>query len=517
MKSVSAGGEDKISPLGKRDIAFFRHVVDNVSSGGILVDRDRVVRYCNSNVESIFGYPASEIIGKRTELLYGDRRRDPSDKKEIYRALEEKGFHEGVASGVTRDGRDVQLELSTFLVKPTPGAVILIQQIARRSGVDRGRFLQNLLDAMPDMIFFKDRKNRFVLVNKAHAAALGLTPEQVIGKTDLDFFPKEMARKYFEDDQEILRTGKGVVGKIERAPREDGGITYVSTTKIPHYDKEGHIVGTIGITRNITDQMIAEEELRKYKDNLENIVRDRTQELQDSNERLMHMYKMKSDFISVVSHELRTPLTIVKEGISLVEDGTMGPLNEGQERGLGTVMRNIDRLGRLIDDVLDLSKLEESKMSFRVKPDNINEVVRQVAKSYGASLEKRGIGLKIDLDSSIPLIKIDRDRITQVMHNLLSNASKFTEKGQIMVKSCMKDGEVRVSVADTGRGIKREDFSRVFDRFEQIRDDVNSKHKGTGLGLAICKQIVEKLGGRIAVEAEPDVGSTFTFSLPTRN
>jgi len=517
MGDTETGRGKRTPPAANKDIAFFRHMIDNVSAGGILVDRDRVVRYCNSNVESIFGYPAAEIIGKRTELLYGDRRKDPSDEKEIYRALEEKGFHEGEARGLTKDGRGVRLELSTFLVKPTPGAVVLIQQIARSHGIDRGRFLQNLLDAMPDMIFFKDLNNRFVLVNKAHAAALGLTPPEVIGKTDLDFFPKELSQKYFEDDLEILRTGKGVVGKIERAPREDGGITYVSTTKIPHYDKDGRIIGTIGITRNITDKMIAEEELRQYKDNLENIVKDRTRELQDSNERLLHMYKMKSDFISVVSHELRTPLTVVREGISLVKDGMLGPMNAGQERGLGTALNNIDRLGRLIDDILDLSKLEESKMHFMVKPDNLNEAVRQVAESYGTSLGKRGIGLKLDLDASIPLIKFDRDRIIQVMHNLLSNASKFTQKGQITVKSVLKDGEVRVSVADTGRGIKHEDLSRVFDRFEQISDDVNSKQKGTGLGLAICKQIVEQLGGRIAVESEPDKGSTFTFALPARN
>jgi PAS domain S-box-containing protein len=121
-------------------------------------------------------------------------------------------------------------------------------------------FLQGLLDNIPDMIYFKDLQNRFVLVNKAHAEALNLTPEQVIGKSDLDFFPKELAEKYFADDNYVIKMGSPIVGKIEKAPRPDGGITYVSTTKVPHYDKDGKIIGTMGVTRNVTVHVNLEEE-----------------------------------------------------------------------------------------------------------------------------------------------------------------------------------------------------------------------------------------------------------------
>lgn len=121
-------------------------------------------------------------------------------------------------------------------------------------------FFQALFDNVPDMIYFKDLENRFVLVNRAHAAALNLTAQDVIGKSDLDFFPKEIGEKYYADDNSIIRTGKPIISKIEKAPRPDGGITYVSTTKLPHYDKDGKIIGTMGITRNLTDYANLEEE-----------------------------------------------------------------------------------------------------------------------------------------------------------------------------------------------------------------------------------------------------------------
>lgn len=121
-------------------------------------------------------------------------------------------------------------------------------------------FLQAFFDNAPDMIYFKDLQNRFVLVNRAHAAALNLTPQEVIGKSDLDFFPKEIGEKYYADDTDIIRTGKAIISKIEKAPRPDGGITYVSTTKLPHYDKNGKLIGIMGITRNLTDFANLEEE-----------------------------------------------------------------------------------------------------------------------------------------------------------------------------------------------------------------------------------------------------------------
>ena len=497
---------------------IFRDTLDNIDIGGLAVDRNRTIVYCNRNVGKIFGYTSREMTGKRTELLYGDRRRNPLDKSEIYNILEKNGFHIGTAKGFKKNGDTINLLLSTFVVRPDKGAIIFIKKIkkALEMVIDKEIFLQDLLDNIPDMIYFKDLRNRFVLVNKAHASALGLVPEEVQGKSDMDFFPRELARKYSSDDKYIVRTGNPVIGKIEKAPREDGGITYVSTTKIPHYDENGKIIGTIGITRNITDQMIAEEELREYKDGLEDLVEERTKELEESNSRLRRMYEIKSEFTSMVSHELRAPLTAIKEGVSQLEDGIMGPVNKKQKNNLQMISRSIDRLTRLINDILDSSKLERKKMKFEILETNLNETINQVIRSYEASIKKKGLRIESRLDVSLPLVHIDPDRIAQVLYNLINNALKFTEKGYIRVKSQVAGGEVKVSVKDTGYGIRSRDLPRVFEKFEQVSSNSSLKRSGTGLGLSICKQIIEQMGGRISVKSVYGKGSDFLFILPVK-
>ena len=500
----------------EENTVFFRNIVDNCASGGIFIDSSRVIRYCNRETEKIFGYSRDEIIGKRTELLYGDRREGPPSGNEIRNALEKNGFHQGDASGITKTKKEIDLRLSTFLVRPHSGAVIFVEEADKTSAekISRPLLLDHLLDAIPDMIYFKDAHNRFLMVNKAHADALGKDPKEIIGKTDLDLFPEEIAGKYFDDDNKILETGVPVIGKIESAPRPDGGITYVSTTKVPHYDETGAIKGTIGITRNITDQMVAEEEVRLYKDRLEDIVENRTKELEDTNERLRRMYKVKSEFTSIVSHELRTPLTVLKESILLVRDGTLGTLNEKQIYYLVMGLENIDRLERLINDILDFSKLESKKMEFHILKGNLNGIIDQAVKSYSMTLEKKNLQFNVALAPSLPLVNFDPDRVIQVLHNLINNAVKFTQEGHIGIESSFNEKEVKVSISDTGCGIREKDLPKVFEKFEQVSSDSRMRRIGTGLGLAICKQIVEQFGGKISVESEEGKGSTFSFTLP---
>ncbi len=500
-----------------KQINFFRSLISSVTIGSLLVDTNRIISDCNNVIRRIFGYAPEEILGRRTDLLYGDRRINKQDKNEIFNWLEENGFHVGMAKGTTKGGRGVDLRLFTFVIRPNKGAIVLVKEVKKEGKtpkVNKERFLQDLLDNIPDMIYFKDMNNRFALVNKAHASALNLAPDEVAGKNDLELFSKDIAEKYFVDDNSVIKTGKPIMGKIEKALRPDGGITYVSTTKIPHYDEEGRIIGTIGITRNITDKMIAEEELRNYKDNLEELVRERTRQLEEGNEKLLRMYNVKSDFTSMVSHELRTPLATIKEGVGMVEDGTTGSLNGQQKKCLKAVLRNIDRLKRLIDDILDFSKFEQKKMKFKSVKGNLNEVISQVLKGYDVLLERKGLKLVMDLDPSLPLVNFDADRITQVLHNLINNAINYTNEGHIEVESKVEDRAVKVSIRDTGCGIKREDLHRVFERFEQVGAEAMPRKGSTGLGLAICKQIVEQLGGRIFVESEYEKGSEFFFILP---
>ncbi|HOX09509.1 MAG TPA: ATP-binding protein [Candidatus Omnitrophota bacterium] len=224
--------------------------------------------------------------------------------------------------------------------------------------------------------------------------------------------------------------------------------------------------------------------------------------------------RIKADFTSMVSHELRTPLTAIKEGISLVLDGTTGPLNKNQEEFLSIAKRNVDRLARLINDVLDLQKLESGKMVFSLAPEDINGAVREVYDTMITMARDKALDIVLELSEGIPKVVFDRDKIIQVLANLVNNAVKLTDKGRITVRTEIKDGLLRVTVKDEGPGIRKEDLPKLFRRFEQLEKGTERRTGGTGLGLAISKDIIERHGGTIWAESEFGQGASFIFTIP---
>jgi len=231
-------------------------------------------------------------------------------------------------------------------------------------------------------------------------------------------------------------------------------------------------------------------------------------------EKIKEIANMKSEFISNVSHELRTPMTAMKEGIDLVLDGLAGDINEEQKELLGIAKKNVDRLTRLINDVLDFQKLESGKMKFNLEANDVNQIVNDVYKIMVFPAKNVDLDFLLELDQNLPKVKFDSDKITQVLTNLVNNAMKFTEKGNITIKTSKTKDAVQVSVSDTGYGIKKEDLPKVFDGFEQLSSGGQRKTGGTGLGLTISKEIVEQHGGKIWVESELGKGSKFMFTLP---
>jgi len=239
-------------------------------------------------------------------------------------------------------------------------------------------------------------------------------------------------------------------------------------------------------------------------------------ELVESNEVLKKMYAIKSDFTSMVSHELRTPLTAIKEGIEIVLDGVVGEINAEQKDFLEMAKRNVARLKRLIDDVLDFSKLESKKLEFKMEGGNINDAINETIESQKLVAEEKGIYLKAELESHLPRMKFDSDRIIQVLTNLITNALKFTESGGISIISTYQPQEqnIKVIVRDTGPGMKEEDLSKLFEKFQQLGGMNQRKTGGSGLGLAISKEIVTQHRGKIWVESELGKGSDFIFTIP---
>ncbi len=281
----------------------------------------------------------------------------------------------------------------------------------------------------------------------------------------------------------------------------------------------------------------AKNELERLSQSLEKKVEERTRDLSLTQEATLNILedlteakaklekeataleealRIKSDFTSTVSHELRTPLAAIKESISIVSDGTTGPIGPEQKEFLDMAKRNVDRLNRLINDILDFQKLEAGKIIFDMREDDINEAVTEAARTMAPLAQEKGLDLVIDLADNMPHVRFDRDRIMQVLTNLISNAIKFTEKGGITIATKIFSNVIEVSVEDTGAGIRKEDMPKLFQHFEQLEKGVDRKTGGTGLGLAISKGIIEQHRGKVWAESELGKGAIIKFVLPIK-
>lgn len=263
-------------------------------------------------------------------------------------------------------------------------------------------------------------------------------------------------------------------------------------------------------------QAIKQFDLIKQNKELFEATRVKNEELENLNRKLKNMYEVQKEFTSTVSHELRTPLASIKTAIDLVVKKTVGEINSEQEDVLGRAKKNVDRLKRLIDDILDLTKMESGKMQMNFLMNDMNKLIQEVMETQKDVAKSRGLYLKIDLAPSIPKIPFDSDRMVQVLNNLLGNAMKFTKEGGITIKTQDKslENHIVVSVIDTGKGISEKDILKLFQKFQQIESAEENEEGGTGLGLAICKEIVERHGGKIWVESLQGHGTTFSFLLP---
>ncbi|MDD5218067.1 MAG: ATP-binding protein [Candidatus Omnitrophica bacterium] len=235
--------------------------------------------------------------------------------------------------------------------------------------------------------------------------------------------------------------------------------------------------------------------------------------LQDITER-KRLETLKDEFVSTVSHELRTPMTIIREGVSQVIDGLLGQTTKDQQKVMMITLESIDRLGRIIDDLLDISKLEAGKMEIERLPLDFVELVREVKTLFFPMARDQGIEISLKLSSERIDYQGDRDMLVQVFTNLVGNALKFTKQGRIDIEISDKGKYVECSVADTGCGISAHDLPRVFDKFQQFKRESGPGNRGTGLGLSICKGIVELHQGEIWVESKLGKGAKFVFTLP---
>ncbi len=268
--------------------------------------------------------------------------------------------------------------------------------------------------------------------------------------------------------------------------------------------------------KNTIHQAIQHYDLIMENRHLFEMTKRKNEELEVANRKLNGLYETQKEFTSTVSHELRTPLASIKTAIDIVVSGTPGQLNPDQKNFLDKARNNVDRLTRLINDILDLSKLEAGKTQLNFEIRDINAITLEIADIQQAVAQKKGLFMRTELAEDISPVPLDVDKMHQVLSNLISNAIKFTEQGGVTLKTRnnKEANHVEVCVEDTGGGISQEDIPKLFKKFQQLGDPAMRKTGGTGLGLAICHEIIKQHGGRIWITSEEGKGSCFHFILP---
>jgi PAS domain S-box-containing protein len=289
--------------------------------------------------------------------------------------------------------------------------------------------------------------------------------------------------------------------------------------------KEEHL---ISLARGQEGQEDKEIELTSQKDDTKKVLRASSAVIEDENGQTVGMVsvlsditkqkeldRMKSNFVANVSHELRTPIVAIEKSISLILGKSAGEVSETQEQFLSIAERNLKRLSVLINDLLDLSKLEAGKLALKRQPTSIEKVINESTETLNNWARTKSIKIEKNIKEGLPEVNVDPDRIIQVLNNLIGNAIKFTpNNGNITVEVNSRKGEIEVGVQDTGIGIAKENLAKVFDKFYQTGERVSTDISGTGIGLSIAKEIVELHGGRIWAESEKGAGAKFIFTIP---
>lgn len=405
------------------------------------------------------------------------------------------------------EGEDTWCSTTKMALRDTDGQIIGTFGISRditdekraKAQLARERdLLKTIINNVPDLIFVKDRAGRFVLANTALLKVLGAdSVEAVIGKTDYDFSPPELACEYVADDQIVMRSGQPLIDQEETATGLDGKDICLLISKVPLRDADGHIHGLVGVGRNITRRKLSQERL------------------QEALEAADKANRAKSDFLANMSHEIRTPMNAIIGMTDLVLDTD---LDDTQRDFLTMVKQSGESLLTVINDILDFSKIEAGKLELDPVSFDLREQLGNAMKSMAFRAHDKHLEIAFRVHPDVPkYLYGDAGRLRQVIVNLVSNAIKFTEKGEVVVEvrrgaTMGRTTNLQFSVRDTGIGISKEKCRTIFREFEQADSSTTRRYGGTGLGLAISSRLVELMEGRIWVESVPRRGSTFHFT-----
>jgi two-component system sensor histidine kinase/response regulator len=466
----------------------------------------------NAQFARDFGQEPQDMVGKTDYDLFPPELAEKyqADDQEvmsgrIVRLLEE----ENVVHGETRIVEVIKApvidDLGTVI-----GVLGLFSDITGRKRTEQAlqaheAFLRQIVDANPNLIYVRDCNGSYLMANRATADAYHTTVENMIGKSDSDFrVDSEVARRYAADDREVFVTGQAKLIAEDKMIDFDGRERWFQTLKTPLRDPNGKVTSVLGVTVDITRHKDAEAALEHARDTA------------------LAATRAKSEFLANMSHEIRTPMNGILGMTGLLKDTA---LDSEQREFARTIEASANALLTIINDILDFSKIEAGRMTIEQVAFSLRDVVEDVAEMLAPSAHRKRLELVVAVPPDFPSQFIgDPGRIRQVLTNLIGNAIKFTESGEVHVQASIapisaqpaaesKGASVSLCVRDTGIGIPADRQEAIFDSFTQADGSTTRKYGGTGLGLAISRQLVELMGGDIGVESAPGSGSAFRVSL----
>jgi PAS domain S-box-containing protein len=361
----------------------------------------------------------------------------------------------------------------------------------------QARYLRTLIDMLPMWAWFKDTHSRYLVVNQSHAQARGHEVATMVGRTDQELLPTELAERQLADDKDVMASGERKTA--EEYVGGEGGAAWMETYKAPVLDEDGTLLGTVGVARNISDRKAAEAAREAALEEARRLARQRT------------------EFLAQMSHELRTPLNGILGFAQILQRDRQ--LDERQARGLRIIEESGQHLLTLINDILDLARIDAAKLELYPGDVNLATFLQVVCDIVRVKADERRLLFHFESGRDLPqAVRVDEKRLRQVLLNLLSNAIKFTDQGQVTLSvskvAASASGQVRLrlEVHDSGIGMNETQLARLFHPFEQV-SEVRRREGGTGLGLAISRQLVRLMGGDIEVHSRPGQGSAFCFEI----
>ena len=514
------------------------NIIEFLPDATFVIDQDKRAVAWNRACEIMTGVKKDAVLGlgdyAYAEPFYGERRPILVDLLDVpapeleaeYRHVVRKGdmvYMESFVPGLNGGLGAYLWDAAAPLFDQTGqrcGAIEVIrdvtaqkhtEQALRESEIKHRTVFETASDAILLM-----HGDQFIDCNARALTMFGCTREQIVGAPPYDFSPPTQpdGRRSDEKAMEKIRLAQTEGPQFfEWVHCQRNGTPFTAEVSLNRLELGGEAL-LQAIVRDITERKRIEEMLWELNATLEQRVAERTAELATAKDCAESADRMKSAFLATMSHELRTPLNSIIGFTGILLQELAGPLNEEQTKQLRMVQASSRHLLALINDVLDISKIEAGQLAVERAAFDLRTSIEKVVCAVTPAAEQRGLYLRLDIAAEVGTVVSDRRRVEQVLMNLLGNAVKFTGTGGITVSCAIADAVTVTSVRDTGIGISVENIPRLFRPFEQIDTGLSRQHEGTGLGLSICKRLLGLMGGTISVESEPGAGSVFTFRLP---